>query len=168
MTTAIKLRNQKLAGQSEGDIVNRVRIPVLDKSSCINQEAHMRNLGRNVMKSVKLNKKELLSIVRENKAKHIAEYNEAVKDYIEAARTIVNYNVSQINEGTLVSIAKCKLIPTAPTSYEDEYDRAIRMLELSIEKEIELEADVFNQLVLDEWQWKNNFAVMASTYKAFQ
>jgi predicted glycosyltransferase len=120
------------------------------------------------MKSVKLNKKELLSIVRENKAKHIAEYNEAVKDYIEAARTIVNYNVSQINEGTLVSIAKCKLIPTAPTSYEDEYDRAIRMLELSIEKEIELEADVFNQLVLDEWQWKNNFAVMASTYKAFQ
>jgi hypothetical protein len=128
----------------------------------------MRNLGRNVMKSVKLNKKELLGIVRENKAKHILAYNEAVKDFIEAARTIVNFNVDKINEGTVQSIAKCKLIPTAPTSYEDEYDRAIRMLELSVEKEIELEADVFNQLVLDEWQWKNNFAVMASTYKAFQ
>ena len=40
------------------------------------------------------------------------------------------------------------------------------MLELSVETEITLEADVFNQLVLDEWTWKNNFAMMASTYKS--
>jgi len=119
------------------------------------------------MRSVKINKKELLGIVRENKAKHILEYNEAVNDYKEAARKIVNYNVDKINEGTLESIAKCKSILGAPKSYEDEYSRAIRMLELSVEKEIDLDADVFNQLVLDEWTWKNNFALMASTYKAF-
>lgn len=126
----------------------------------------MRDLGRNVMRSVKLNKVELLGIVRENKAKHIIAYKEAVDDYINAARTIVNYNVDKINQGTVESIAKCKSIPTAPKSYEDEYSRAIRMLELSVETEIDLDADVFNQLVLDEWSWKNNFAVMASTYKS--
>lgn len=127
----------------------------------------MRDLGRNVMRSVKLNKVELLGIVRENKAKHILEYKEAVEDYINAARTIVNYNVDKINQGTVESIAKCKSIPSAPKSYEDEYNRAIRMLELSVEAEIDLDADVFNQLVLDEWTWKNNFALMASTYKAY-
>ena len=119
------------------------------------------------MKSVKLNKKELLGIVRENKAKHILAYKEAVEDYLEAARNIVNYNVDRVNERTIEAIAKCKNMPVAPKSYEDEYERAIRMLELSVDKEIELEADVFNQLVLDEWAWKNSFAVMASTYKAF-
>ena len=119
------------------------------------------------MRSVKLNKVELLGIVRENKAKHILEYKEAVDDYINAARTIVNYNVDKINQGTVESIAKCKGIPSAPKSYEDEYNRAIRMLELSVEAEIELDADVFNQLVLDEWAWKNSFSIMAQNYKAF-
>lgn len=119
------------------------------------------------MKSVKLNKTELLGIVRENKSKHILAYKEAVDDYMEAARTIVNYNVDRINERTVEAIAKCKTVPAAPKSYEDEYSRAIRMLELSVETEIELEADVFNQLVLDEWHWKNQFSLMASTYKAF-
>ena len=126
----------------------------------------MKDPGRNVMRSVKINKVELLGIVRENKSKHILEYKEAVDDYINAARTIVNYNVDKINQGTVESIAKCKGIPSAPKSYEDEYNRAIRMLELSVETEITLEADVFNQLVLDEWTWKNNFAMMASTYKS--
>lgn len=127
----------------------------------------MRNSGRNVMRSVKINKVELLGIVRENKSKHILAYKEAVEDYINAARTIVNYNVDKINQGTVEAIEKCKSIPSAPKSYEDEYNRAIRMLELSVDDEIELEADVFNQLVLDEWTWKNNFAMMASTYKAY-
>lgn len=127
----------------------------------------MRDLGRNVMRSVKLNKTELLGIVRENKSKHLRDYDEAVKDYKEAARNIVNYNVDKINEGTLESIAKCKTVPAPPKSYEDEYSRAIRMLELSVETEIDLDADVFNQLVLDEWNWKNQFALMAQNYKAF-
>ena len=118
------------------------------------------------MRSVKLNKTELLGIVRENKSKHILAYKEAVDDYIKAARTIVNYNVDKINEGTVESISKCKPVPTAPVSYEDEYSRAIRMLELSVENEIDLDADVFNQLVLDEWHWKNSFAIMAQNYKA--
>ena len=119
------------------------------------------------MRSVKINKKELLGIVRENKTKHILAYDEAVKDFIEAARNVVNYNVDRINERTVEAIARCKPVPAAPKSYEDEYDRAIRMLELSVDKEIELDADVFNQLVLDEWAWKNSFAIMAQNYKAY-
>lgn len=118
------------------------------------------------MRSVKLNKVELLGIVRENKEKHISAYKEAVEDYLKAARKIVDYNVDRVNSGVLTEIAMCKPMPAAPKSYEDEYSRAIRMLELSVETEIDLEADIFNQLVLDEWNWKNQFAMMASTYKS--
>ena len=40
------------------------------------------------------------------------------------------------------------------------------MLELSVEDTIELEDDIFNQLVLDEWTWKHQFVASASLYKS--
>ena len=118
------------------------------------------------MRSVKINKKELLSIVRENKEKHVKEYKESVEDYKAAALKVAAEHVELAKTGELNKIAKIKAMPSAPSSYEKEYDRAIRMLELSVEKEIEVEEDVFNQLVLDEWHWKNAFVASASLYKS--
>jgi len=68
--------------------------------------------------------------------------------------------------GRLEEIARIKGIPHAPVSYEDNYNRAIRMLELSVEEQIELEEQIFNQLVLDEWHWKQMFTSMNATYKS--
>ena len=126
----------------------------------------MRNLERNVMKSIKINKNELLKIVRENKDKHVKEYNESVEDYKAAAVKVAKEHVELANTGDLTKIAKIKAMPSAPTSYEKEYDRAIRMLELSVEDVIDLESDVFNQLVLDEWIWKHQFVASARLYKS--
>jgi hypothetical protein len=39
-------------------------------------------------------------------------------------------------------------------------------LELSVEDTIEVEEDVFNQLVLDEWAWKNAFVASGALYKS--
>ena len=117
------------------------------------------------MRSVKINKKELLVIVRANKEKHVKEYNESVVDYKAAAIKVASEHVELAKTGELAKIARIKAMPAAPVSYEKEYDRAIRMLELSVEKEIEIEDDVFNQLVLDEWAWKHQFVASASLYK---
>ena len=54
----------------------------------------------------------------------------------------------------------------APQSYEAEYTRAMRMLELSVDDTIEVEQDVFNQLVLDEWHWKMSFTASNTMYKS--
>jgi hypothetical protein len=125
----------------------------------------MRLEGRNVMRDVKMDKAELLNIVRENKEKHIREYNEAVEDYKKAAVKLAQENLELANTGDLDKISKIKSLPSKPTSYEDSYTRAIRMLELSVESIIEIEEQIFNQLVLDEWQWKHNFAVASALYK---
>lgn len=117
------------------------------------------------MKSVKLNRKDLLKIVIENRAKHISAYNESVEDYKVAAVKVAAEHVELAATGELSKIAKIRAMPAAPVSYEKEYDRAIRMLELSVEKEIEVEEDIFNQLVLDEWAWKHQFVASASLYK---
>lgn len=118
------------------------------------------------MRSVKINKGELLKIVRDNQKKHVKEFNESVKDYKKAALKIAKEHVEMAKSGDLEQIAKIKSMPAKPNSYEKDYDRAIRMLELSVEDVIELEDDIFNQLVLDEWTWKHQFVASGALYKS--
>lgn len=119
------------------------------------------------MRNVKINKNELLGIVRENKEKHTAAFTEAVEDYKAAALKIAADNLKLAKTGDLDRIAQIKALPLKPVSYADSYGRAIRMLELSVDDVIELEDDVFNQLVLDEWHWKTAFVASSALYKSF-
>jgi hypothetical protein len=124
------------------------------------------------MKKVKLNTESLLGIVRENLVKHMTEHAEAVEDHKVLAAKIAKenskkakVNVKLANAYKLADMVGFKAIPAAPTEYSKEYNRAIRMLELSVEPEIELEEAIFNQLVMDEWSWKQNFTTSNSMYK---
>lgn len=125
------------------------------------------NFYRTKMNSVKLNRNELLGIVRQNKEKHVKEFVDAVNDFKLAVLKISQDNLKLAEEQDITSIGKIKSIPAFPTSYAKSYDKAIRMLELSVDTEIELESHDFDQLVLDEWQWKQSFSTMNSTYKSF-
>lgn len=118
------------------------------------------------MNSVKINRLQLLVIVRENREKHIKEFAESVEDYKKAAINVTQRNLELANTGDIEQIAKIKGMPQKPASYEKEYDRAIRMLTLSVEDVIDLQQDIFNQLVLDEWLWKNAFVAAGSMYKS--
>ncbi len=117
------------------------------------------------MRTVKINKAELLKIVRENKEKHIKEYAESVEDFKAGVLKLTTANLKLAKSGELDKISQIKSIPSKPVSYEDSYSRAIRMLELSVEDTIELEDSIFNQLVLDEWMWKQNFVASGALYK---
>ena len=125
----------------------------------------MLDVKRNVMKNVKMNRLELLNIVRENAKKHLADYDEAVVDYKVLVAKLAKSNLKLANTGDLKEIAKMKKIPAEPVAYADNYSRAIRMLELSVEDTIEIEEHIFNQLVLDEWGWKQSFVAASALYK---
>jgi hypothetical protein len=113
------------------------------------------------MDSVKVNRTKLLEIVYANKEKHIKEYSEAVKDFKLAVLKICNENMELAEAGKL----DLKAMPPKPTSYENNYAKAIRMLELSVDDVIELNEYDFTKLVQDEWEWKQVFSTMNSTYK---
>lgn len=119
------------------------------------------------MKNVKLDKNQLLSILIENRTKHVAEYDEAVMDYLAACLKVAKANLKVANQGTLEALEKLQDNPQQPTSYEDSYTRAIRMVELSVDTVIELDAQTFNQLVLDSWEWKQHFLSSNSTLKGY-
>ena len=125
----------------------------------------MQNLKRNVMHGIKMKRVELLGIVSANLQTHISEFNESVEDYKKLVLQITTVNLKLAKSASLDEFKKIKALPSLPVSYEDSYKRAIRMLELSVEDIIDIEEDVFNQLVLDEWQWKRAFTVSNATYK---
>jgi len=126
----------------------------------------MRDQRNNVMRDVKINRDELLDIVRANKEKHIADYKESVIDFTKGVLKIAQENLRLAQTGNVDEIAKIRTAPQIPVSFADSYTRAVRMLELSVDDVIEVDATTFNQLVLDEWQWKQQFTALAGTYKS--
>lgn len=118
------------------------------------------------MNSVKINRTRLLEIVNDNHRMHVQEYDEAVEDYKAAAIKLAQQNLKLARSGDMEKISKIRQMPPKPVSYEDNYIRATRMLELSVDDAIEVEEHVFNQLVLDEWGWKQQFATLAATYRS--
>ena len=132
------------------------------------------------MRTVNINRDKLLATVRENLTKHVSEYNDAVTQYRSHLVTVLQQN-SKIHQKNIrdakaaleagesleqSNLQRLNSLPPMPTSYEDAYTKAIKMLEFSADDVIELTSDVFNQLVLDEWSWKGQFETTTAFYKS--
>lgn len=112
--------------------------------------------------TVKVKKAELLDALKRNRDGHKAAYEESFAGYLEELRTRLANAVVQAGKGidtrgTIVSME-------TPTSHLKEYERAIRMLEMSVGTEVEVSEGSFRQLVLDEWDWKHKFMTVSSSY----
>jgi len=118
------------------------------------------------MKTIKIDKNELLVILRKNELQHISDYKESVEDYINVVLLISQQNLTIAQIGDISKFGNIKYVPSKPISYESYYKKAICMLELSVETIIELSDQDFSQLVLDEWSWKNSFENSNSIYKS--
>lgn len=114
------------------------------------------------MKTVKVSVVRLLSALKSNREKHIAEYNEAVKGYREQCIAKMKENLAKAEAGgdILVSLAGCY----KPESHEKDYDHAISMCEWTTSPEVELSASEFQQYVNDEWTWQQSFKTVNAMY----
>lgn len=110
---------------------------------------------------LKYPKEKLLGQIKTNRDAHAREYETAMVKY--RVKVIESLNarlaVAQQNKDVPHSIDVVR-----PQEYLREYDRAIRMLEMTSASEIDLDAGSFAQLVMDEWSWKQNFASTTMSY----
>lgn len=146
------------------------------------------------MNEVVMKKSELLKKLVENKAKHdvilataIEGYWDMAKEKLEARRVqfikqICEYQEDMSREVDKVFAAieskqtlpqrldiKAFLLNTDlglvyPQDHSRDYERAIRAMEASIYEEVRLSMDEFDAYVLNNWEWKNNFLALNSTY----
>lgn len=123
------------------------------------------------MDIVKIPKDDLLKAIQENKVKHMKEYDEAVEGFREdavkaidkAAKNLASSR-ADIIAGKTFDIWDAVERVKKPFNHVSEYDRAIKMLEMTKEKVIEISTEKFGQLVMDEWHWKEQFTRMSGSY----
>jgi len=113
------------------------------------------------MQSVKIKKEDLLAVIKANRTKHIAEFESASKIFIEDA-------IEKLTAMLDTARVKGKIIQSLgliePQSYTEQYDTAIKMLEMGTDDVIELTHQEFTQYVEDKWSWRNQFVASTAVY----
>lgn len=113
------------------------------------------------MRKVTVKQNELLVIIRENRDTHKADYEDAYAGYLETCKELLEELLEDFNEGERDTVQWTEF---PPQSQVKDYDRVIRMLELSVDSEIELSADEFANFVQDDWAWKDQWTLSNSAY----
>lgn len=115
------------------------------------------------MKSVKVNLVTLLATIKQNKDNHDAAFVKTVEQYKEAVLKAVEHNLEIAKTGDLEKIANMKPMPPSPVTYTSSYEKMIKMLEMSVDTDIELSDSEFDQYVMDNWYWKPSFALVSGS-----
>lgn len=115
------------------------------------------------MKDIQVKKDVLIEKLKENRAKHRAIFEEAVTGYREQAITLLDQQLDRAKSGKKFNMFFTLIEPVDQTK---DYDRAIGMLELSLDGTVSLSESDFRCFVLDEWGWKHQFLHSNSSYSA--
>lgn len=115
------------------------------------------------MNAIRVNKDELLGTLRENRKKHQVIFREAQDGYRKQAIEELDKMLAEARSGKQI---RRSLHLVEPQDQTRDYDRAIKMLEMSQDEIVELEEHDFAQYVLDDWSWKRQFLLSNSNYSA--
>jgi len=113
------------------------------------------------MRKVTIKQDALLEILRENRDTHKTDYEDARKGYLETCAETLERYLAEFKAGERDTLHWSEI---PPTSQVKDYDRVIRMLELSVDNEIELTSDEFANYVQDDWHWKGGWELTNSNY----
>jgi len=109
---------------------------------------------------IKVKKEELVNTLKENRLKHIKDFEEAKvafqEDVVKELKTILR----NAKNGKI----KTSIHFDEPSQHTDDYDTVIEMLEMSVDDEVYLTRNEFKQYVRDEWNWKDSFIATNSFY----
>ena len=113
------------------------------------------------MKTITVNKKDLLDKLRENRDGHRATYEEAVEAYRAKAIEVFEQNIREVREGKPV---RQYLELPVPEDHTSDYERVIAMLEWDEGEKVELTESEFRQYVQDNWGWAQSFMANTMSY----
>jgi hypothetical protein len=113
------------------------------------------------MNTIIIEKEKLLPIVLENRQKHDNIYAAAVSGYWVKAEEILTDKLTKVKKQEKIEDS---LGLTYPINYSDDYDRVIRMLELTSENQLTLTTKEFDSYVRNQWGWKHSFLGTNSCY----
>lgn len=111
----------------------------------------------------RVNVAELLQTVQDNRAKHRAVFEKALEGYRQEGLRILEDRVKDLAAGKTPDI---RIIVNRPEDHTSDYDRVIRMLQMSVDNIFELDDRTFAQFVMDDWDWKRQWLDSSNLYAA--
>jgi hypothetical protein len=121
-------------------------------------------------RSVNVNRVQLLEALRKNLEIHRTEYREAVLEFHRRLEEDLKVAVKKVkNVDPTVQEIEDKLKRFSfhvqfPQNYESQYVEVIEMLELSVDENINLDAESFRAYIKNEWAWQHSFRATKAAY----
>jgi len=113
--------------------------------------------------TVKIKKEDLLQVLQENRANHATWLAEVAIERKREMLDLLDNHVSRLESDDNFQGLEKYSFPM-PQNNDDAYEKAIRMVELTQDKVIELHEHQFDCLVMDNWSWKGDFLRTSSIY----
>lgn len=112
-------------------------------------------------KTMTFRKTDVLLAMEKNLINHREEYKRALEGYRIDFIAECNRILEWANRGTKF-VHHIDL--TAPVNMSREYERAIAMLMMSTQEEVELDQTEFRNWIMDDWTWKEHVFATNSKY----
>lgn len=123
----------------------------------------IRELEMRGLDSVRVDKKQLLATLRQNHEKHKQEFAAAIEGWKAEVIGKLEKLLAEARDGTCFAHS-VSLHVGKPEDHSEDYVRVIKLLEYSLDQELELSTEEFNRFVLDNWQWTQAFKAAAANY----
>lgn len=106
-------------------------------------------------------KNDLIKAITENRNNHRAAFEAALKAYRDEVIETLENQLDQAKRGDRIPRGHGLVCPMDMTK---EYDQILDILDMTTDEEIELSQQEFGQYVLDQWNWKTQFANSTCAY----
>lgn len=113
------------------------------------------------MKNVTVKKADLLEVLERNRREHRQIFTDAQKAYRQKVIEELDMMLAEARSG--LGIRRMIQLPE-PEDHTDDFDTIISMLNMSIEEDIHLMYDEYQQYVMNDWRWAGTFAANTASY----
>lgn len=113
------------------------------------------------MQTVKVKRADLLEILTKNRQSHRGEFETAQAVYRQRMIELLDQRLADAKAGRAI---KRYIELPEPEEHTEDYDRVIKMLEMSVDDIIEITQDQFSVYVMNNWRWSDSFASNTRSY----
>ena len=118
---------------------------------------------------VKVSRGNVLETLKENREKHIQEYNDTMAGWEQELREAAFALQDGAESGDLEDLERQIMMLNEirreePTSHEEDYNQYIDMLENSLDDVLVLSSHDYARFMRDEWHWKEQFSLTSQKY----
>ena len=113
------------------------------------------------MEMVTVKTRDLQEVLTTNRDAHRAIFEEAQGHYRDQLIKELDTMLEDARQGR--KIRRAVSLPE-PEDHTSDYDRVLRMLEMSVHEEVDLSEQDFQYFVMDNWGWQSSFATNTAIY----